>query len=90
MPRRSKPTRAELQLRAEADKLTTTICCLRRELENRDGAVGRLEIVLRERLQRVDELNAKIEQLRDQNKRLDAENDHLVEMLRLPLPLIAS
>ena len=43
-----------------------------------------MEVVLRERLARVDELNAKLEQLRDQNRRLDAENEHLVEMVRLP------
>jgi hypothetical protein len=39
---------------------------------------------MRERIERIDELNARIEQLRDQNRRLDAENDHLVEMVRLP------
>jgi hypothetical protein len=43
---------------------------------------------LRERLTRIDELNGKLEQARAQNQRLDAENEHLmemvVEMVRLP------
>lgn len=84
MPRRPKPTRIELQLRQENDGLRTSICCLRREIENKEGAVGRLEILLRERLAKVDELNAKLEQARAQNRRLDEECERLVEMVRLP------
>ena len=45
--------------------------------------VSRLHILMRER---IDELNGKLEQLRDQNRRLDADNEHLVEMVRLPPP----
>jgi septal ring factor EnvC (AmiA/AmiB activator) len=79
-----KPTPAELQLRRENDGLKTTIICLRREIENKQGAVGRLETLLRERLTRIDQLTAQIDQLRHQNRRLDAENEHLVEIVRLP------
>jgi regulator of replication initiation timing len=43
-----------------------------------------LEVLMRERSQRIDELNGRIERLREQNRRLDAENEHLVEMVRLP------
>jgi hypothetical protein len=32
----------------------------------------------------IDALHGRIDQLREQNKRLDAENEHLVEMVRLP------
>jgi hypothetical protein len=39
----------ELQLQRECDTLKTTICRLRRELENKQGAVGRLEVLMRER-----------------------------------------
>jgi len=77
-----KPTPAELQLMRENDGLKTTIVCLRRELENREGHVGRLHVLMRERTERIDELNDKIEKLRAQNKRLDEENEHLVEMVR--------
>jgi hypothetical protein len=43
-----------------------------------------------ERLQKVDDLNHKIQQLRDQNFRLDIQNACLVEMLQLPPPTVAS
>jgi len=79
-----KPTRTELHLKRENDRLLTSIVVPRRELENRQGAVGRLKVLMRERSQRIDELNGRIEQLREQNRRLDAENEHLVEMVRLP------
>ena len=35
-------------------------------------------------------LNGKIEQLRNQNRKLDEENEHLVEMVRLPPAFIVS
>lgn len=89
MPRAGKPTKAELQLRAQTDKLTTTIVCLRAELENKTGACRRLEILLGEPLAKVDELNGKLEQARAQNRLLDQECERLVE-IRLPPPSIAS
>jgi chromosome segregation ATPase len=58
-----KPTPAELQLKRENDGLKTTIVCLRREIENKQGAVGRLETLLRERLTRIDQLTAQVDQL---------------------------
>ena len=73
-----------LKLQRENDGLKTTIVCLRRELENREGAAGRLEVLMRERSARIDELTGTIDRLREQNKRLDQENEHLVEMVRLP------
>ena len=79
-----KPTPAELHLKRENDILKTTIVCLRRELENKQGAVGRLEVLMRERIARIDELTGTIDRLREQNKRLDQENEYLVEMVRLP------
>jgi predicted RNase H-like nuclease (RuvC/YqgF family) len=79
--RQPTPTPAELQLRREVDGLRTTIVCLRREIENKQGAVGRLETLLRERLTRIDELNAKLEQAREQNRRLEAEAEHLAAVI---------
>jgi predicted nuclease with TOPRIM domain len=57
--------------------------CLRRDLTDKEGHVGRLQYLLLERTNRIDELNGKIEQLRDQNRRLDAESERLAEMVRL-------
>jgi hypothetical protein len=69
---------------SEIDRLKTVICCLRRELENKAGAVGRLELLLHERLTKIDELNGKLEQSREQIRRLDLQNELLVEMLAPP------
>jgi hypothetical protein len=78
-----KPTPAELQLKRENDGLKTTIVYLRRDLTDKEGHVGRLEFLLVERMNRTDELNGKLDQLRDQNRRLDAEAERLAEMVRL-------
>ena len=43
----------------------------------------RLEVLMRERSKRIGELNGKLEQARAQNRRLDEENERLVEMVRL-------
>ena len=81
-PRHRQPTRTELQLlKKENDGLRTEIVRLRRELENREGAVGRLELLLRERLERIDELNAQVDQLRHQNKKLDEEAEHWAQLV---------
>ena len=82
-PRRASRIR-EVQLQRENDGLKTVICCLRREIENKQGAVQRLEVLLCERLTRIDQLVAQVDQLRHQNKKLDAEAEHLAEMVRWP------
>jgi hypothetical protein len=78
-----KPTPAELQLRRENDGLRTTVVCLRSELRHKQDFVGRLEYLLHQRSEMIDALHGRIDQLREQNKRLDAENEHLCEMVRL-------
>jgi hypothetical protein len=75
--------RQVVPLQQENSALKTTIVCLRRELETKGGHVDRLKFLLSERLNRIDQLNATIDRLRDQNRKLDAENEHLVEMVRL-------
>ena len=81
---RRQPTIHEQHLLRENDGLRSEIVRLRHDLANKQGHVGRLEVLMRERSERIDELNGKIDQLREQNKRLDAENEHLLEMVRLP------
>jgi len=82
MPRPHRRTRFDIELRREIDGLNTKICCLRHQFENREGTVGRLELLLRERLTRIDNLTAQVDQLRQQNHKLDAECEHLVEIVR--------
>src|SRR5262249_13945201 len=61
---------AELNLlQKENDGLRTEIIKLRHELTNKQGYAERLEVLLRERLERIDELTATIDQLRERNKR---------------------
>jgi hypothetical protein len=46
-------------------------------------ANGRLKLLLRERLARIDELTAKVDQLRAANQKLDAEANHLAALVRM-------
>jgi hypothetical protein len=63
-----KPTPNELHLIGENDSLKTAIVQLRREIENKQGHVQRLETLLCSRLQTIDELNGTIERLGEQNR----------------------
>ena len=84
-PRHRQPTRAELQLLLKENAgLRTEIVRLRSELTSKQQYASRLELLLRERMERIDELNAEVDQLRHENKKLDAEAEHLAEMVRWP------
>jgi hypothetical protein len=75
----------ELQLLLkENDGLRTEIVRLRHQLTTKQHYAGRLECLLRERMERIDQLVAQVDQLRHQNKKLDAEAEHLAEMVRWP------
>ena len=81
-PRHRQPTRAELHLLLkENDGLRTEIVRLRSELTSKQQYASRLELLLRKRMERIDELNAEVDQLRHQNKKLDAEAEHLAELV---------
>ena len=69
-------------LERQNNELKTTIVVLRRELENKGGHVERLKFLLRERLTRIDDLNAKLEQARAQIRKLDGECEHLAELVK--------
>ena len=79
-----RPTKAVLKLLRENDGLKTTIVVLRREIEDKQGAVGRLELLVRERLQRIDDLAYKLDVTRLQLARLDLQNEILIAMLQAP------
>jgi len=49
-----------------------------------------LEVILSARLNRITELNGRIDALREQNRRLDAEADRLAEMVRFMPPVDAT
>ena len=50
----------------------------------------RLEFLVQQRSQRIDELNGKLEQSREQIRRLDQECEHLVQVVRFTPPLDAA
>jgi len=64
--------------------LRMVIIQLRRELENKEGAVGRLELLVRQRTQTIDALRDKLEQARVMNQRLGLQNEVLVAMIAAP------
>jgi predicted nuclease with TOPRIM domain len=82
-PRR---TPAAVQLKRDNDALALQLVRLREQLRNKEHYASGLEVLLRERLARIDELHGKLEQLREHVKRLDAENDHLAAMMRQVAP----
>ena len=72
-----------LPLERQCEALKTENVCLHSELRHQQDFVSRLKFLLSERLNKIDQLNATIDRLRDQNRKLDAENEHLCEMVRL-------
>jgi len=69
-------------LERENGALRTTICCLQRELTDKEGHLGRLRFLLSERLRKIDDLNGKLEQARAQLRKLDSECEHLAELFK--------
>ena len=78
---RSRPAAAALE--RNVDELRTVVIQLRRKLTNKEGYADRLEVLLRARTERMDELANTIATLREQNRRLNEEADHLAEMVRM-------
>jgi hypothetical protein len=73
MPWPSSPSIDALQLKRENDQLGTTVVCLRAELRNKERHIHRLELLLHQRTETIDQLTAQVEQLRLKNKQLTAE-----------------
>jgi septal ring factor EnvC (AmiA/AmiB activator) len=69
-PRR---TPAAVQLKRDNDALALQLVRLREQLRNKEHYASGLEVLLRERMERIDELNATIDRLREQNRRMTAE-----------------
>jgi hypothetical protein len=79
-----KPSIHELDLLRRNNELSVKLLRANAELRIKTSYAQRLETLVRERCAMIDTLHYRIDQLREQNKRLDAENEHLVEMVRLP------
>jgi hypothetical protein len=61
----------------ECEQLKTQLALAHTELENKQHAVGRLELLIHQRNETIDALNAKLEQSRQQYQELDKEADRL-------------
>ena len=74
------------KLRQENDKLRSSLVHLRRQRTTKQNRASGLELLLQERLQRIDELNAKLEQARAINHRLEEECEHLAQLVARSQP----
>ena len=63
-------TPAAVQLKRDNDALALQLVRLREQLRNKEHYASGLEVLLRERMERIDELNATIDRLRQQNRQL--------------------
>ena len=70
--------------------LRMVIIQLRRELTDKEGYAAKLELVARQRSRTIDALRGTINQLREQNRRLDEEADRLAEIVRFAPQLDAA
>jgi len=66
-------------IQQENEALKTQLVLLHSELRHQQVAISQLRVLTRQRSERIDELNHKLEQARAANRKLDEENDHLVE-----------
>ena len=71
-----------LPLERQCEALKTANVCLHTELRHQQDFVSRLKFLLSERLNKIDDLNAKLEQARAQIRKLDGECEHLAEMVK--------
>jgi hypothetical protein len=78
-----KTSPANEALKREVEVLFCRLVRTQAELRTARAYAGRLEYLLRRRTETNDELHGTIDQLREQNRRLDAEADRLAEMVRL-------
>jgi hypothetical protein len=70
------------QLQRECDRLGFALVRAKQELQISERHVVGLKIALSARLKRIDQLTAQVDQLRQQNQKLDAEAEHLTAIIR--------
>ena len=71
-----------LPLERQCEALKTQLALLHTKLTDKEGHVSRLRFLLSERLNKIDDLNAKLEQARAQIRKLDGECEHLAELVK--------
>jgi hypothetical protein len=79
---RSRPQVSQLEQNIE--RLRSELIKLRRALTNKSGYATKLELVLHQRLETIDELNGRLQQSREQIRQLDLANEVLTAMIAAP------
>jgi multidrug resistance efflux pump len=74
------------QLERQIETLQIKLLRANSELRLKTVYAQRLEFLLQHRMATIDELVAKLDQARAQNKRLEAEADHLAALIAAPVP----
>jgi len=74
------------RLKKHNDALALELLRVKEELQTADRHRIGLEVLLDLRGEKIDKLSAQVDQLRRQNQKLDAECEHLVEMVRAAPP----
>jgi hypothetical protein len=87
-PRRANPD--ALKLQQDINALRTALMRLRLELNTKTNYIAGLELVVRQRFNRIDALNEIIDRLRQQNQQLGLENAVMAQMIAAPPQLDAA
>jgi septal ring factor EnvC (AmiA/AmiB activator) len=80
MPWRPRPD--VIKMKRECDRLAFQLLRLREQLQTSERYRTGMEVVMNARLERISKLTATVDLLRAQNKKLDAECEHLAEIVR--------
>jgi hypothetical protein len=77
----------EFQLQRTNGALSTTVLELRRELTTKQQYASRLEFLLHQRNERIDQLTAQVDQLRQHSRHADEDAEHMAMFVGLMLDL---
>ena len=77
----------EIQLQRTNGTLSTQLLQLREQLRNKESYAGGLEILLRQRNERIDQLTARVDQLRQHSRHADEGAEYMAMFVGLMLDL---
>ena len=77
----------EIQLQRTNGTLSTQLLQLREQLRNKERYASGLEILLRQRNERIDQLTAQVDQLREHSRHADEAAQHMVVFVGMMLDL---
>jgi TolA-binding protein len=77
----------EIQLQRTNGTLSTQLLQLREQLRNKESYAARLEILLRQRNERIDQLTAQVDQLKEHSRHTAEEARHMAMFVGMMLDL---